>query len=128
MVKECALITGKLPLGGLPRNSEVRITDCPDMISAVNRGYMKKNLFLKPENYEMRCTCDMYYSNIYVYRYVKVKCSVFKSKPPLPKDFPKARLGRVATSERNNTSKASVFFIFRFTDPPDPIFWKLKKK
>ena len=20
------------------------------------------------------------------------------------------------------------FFIFRFTDPPDPIFWKLKKK
>ena len=21
-----------------------------------------------------------------------------------------------------------VFFIFRFTDPPDPIFWKLKKK
>ena len=24
--------------------------------------------------------------------------------------------------------KARVFFIFRFTDPPDPIFWKLKKK
>ena len=23
--------------------------------------------------------------------------------------------------------KARVFFIFRFTDPPDPIFWKLKK-
>ena len=24
--------------------------------------------------------------------------------------------------------KAKVFFIFRLTDPPDPIFWKLKKK
>ena len=24
--------------------------------------------------------------------------------------------------------RARVFFIFRFTDPPDPIFWKLKKK
>ena len=24
--------------------------------------------------------------------------------------------------------KARVFFFFRFTDPPDPIFWKLKKK
>ena len=24
--------------------------------------------------------------------------------------------------------EARVFFIFRFTDPPDPIFWKLKKK
>ena len=25
-------------------------------------------------------------------------------------------------------AKARVFFIFRFTDHPDPIFWKLKKK
>ena len=39
MAKECALITGKLPLGGLPRNSVVRIIDCPDMTSAVDRGH-----------------------------------------------------------------------------------------
>ena len=25
-------------------------------------------------------------------------------------------------------SSGQSFFIFRFTDPPDPIFWKLKKK
>ena len=30
MAKECMLSAGKLPLGGLPRNSVVRITDCPD--------------------------------------------------------------------------------------------------
>ena len=30
--------TGKLPLGGLPRDSVVRITDYPDMISAVDSG------------------------------------------------------------------------------------------
>ena len=35
MAKECMLRTDKLPLGGLPRNSVVRITDCPDMTSAV---------------------------------------------------------------------------------------------
>ena len=28
-VKECMLSTSKLPLGGLPRNSLVWITDCP---------------------------------------------------------------------------------------------------
>ena len=30
--------TGNLPLGGLPRNSSDRITDRPDMTSAVYRG------------------------------------------------------------------------------------------
>ena len=35
MEKECRLITGKLPQGDLTRNSEVRITDHPDMTSAV---------------------------------------------------------------------------------------------
>ena len=34
MSKECKLSTGKLPLGGLPRNSVVRINDHPDMTSA----------------------------------------------------------------------------------------------
>ena len=38
MAKECTLSTGKLSLGGLPRNSVVRITDRPDMTSAVYHG------------------------------------------------------------------------------------------
>ena len=40
MAKECTcmLITGKLPLGSLPRNSVVRITERPDMTSAVYHG------------------------------------------------------------------------------------------
>ena len=38
MAKGCALSTGYLPRGGLPRNSVDRITDRLDMISAVDRG------------------------------------------------------------------------------------------
>ena len=38
MAKKCALSTGYLPLGGLPRNSVDRLTDRPDMTSAVDRG------------------------------------------------------------------------------------------
>ena len=38
MGKGCALSTGYLPRGGLPRNSVNRITDRPDMTSAVDRG------------------------------------------------------------------------------------------
>ena len=38
MAKECALSTCYLPRGGLPRNSVDRITDRPDMTSAVDRG------------------------------------------------------------------------------------------
>ena len=38
MAKGCALSTGFLPLGGLPRNSVDRITDRPDMTSVVDRG------------------------------------------------------------------------------------------
>ena len=38
MEKENTLSTGKLPLGGLHRNSVVRITDRPDMTSAVYGG------------------------------------------------------------------------------------------
>ena len=37
MAKECVLSTGKLPLRGLPRNGEFRITDSPNMTSAVYR-------------------------------------------------------------------------------------------
>ena len=38
MAKGCALSTGYLPRGGLPRNSVNRITDRPDMTSAFDRG------------------------------------------------------------------------------------------
>ena len=38
MAKGCALSTGYLPRGGLPRNRVDRITDRPDMTSAVDRG------------------------------------------------------------------------------------------
>ena len=38
MAKGCALSTGYLPRGGLPGNSVDRITDRPDMTSAVDRG------------------------------------------------------------------------------------------
>ena len=38
MAKGCALSTGYLPRGGLPRNSVDRITDRPDITSAVDRG------------------------------------------------------------------------------------------
>ena len=38
MAKRWALSTGNLSRGGLPRNSVDRITDRPDMTSAVDRG------------------------------------------------------------------------------------------
>ena len=38
MAKRWALSTGNLPRGGLPMNSVDRITDRPDMTSAVDRG------------------------------------------------------------------------------------------
>ena len=38
MAKGCALSTGYMPRGGLPRNSVDRITDRSDMTSAVDRG------------------------------------------------------------------------------------------
>ena len=49
MAKECSLNTGKLALVGLPRNSVVRITDLritdrPDMTSAVYCGCKATNL------------------------------------------------------------------------------------
>ena len=37
MAKGCALSTGYLPRGGLPRSRVDRITDLPDMTSAVDR-------------------------------------------------------------------------------------------
>ena len=43
MAKDCTLSTGKLPLGGLPSNSVVRINDHPNMTSAVYRGRKATN-------------------------------------------------------------------------------------
>ena len=43
MAKECTLSTGKLPPGGLSWNSVVRLTDHPDMTSAVYRGHKALN-------------------------------------------------------------------------------------
>ena len=43
MAKGCALSPGYLPLGGLHRNSVDRITDRPDMTSAVDRGRKATN-------------------------------------------------------------------------------------
>ena len=37
MAKECTLSTGQLPPEGLSRNGAVRITDYPDMTSALNK-------------------------------------------------------------------------------------------
>ena len=42
-VKECMLSTGKLPQGGLPRNSVVRIDDHPNVTSAVYSGHKAIN-------------------------------------------------------------------------------------
>ena len=39
MAKGCALSSGYLPREGLPRNSVDRITDRPNMTSAVDRGH-----------------------------------------------------------------------------------------
>ena len=56
MVKECMLSTGKLPLGGLPRNSVVRIADCPDMTSAVHRGRQASNqTHVLPQSAQYHC-------------------------------------------------------------------------
>ena len=38
MAKECVLSAGKLPLGGLPRNNVVKISNHLDMTSAVDSG------------------------------------------------------------------------------------------
>ena len=49
MVKECALSTSKLPPRGLPSNSVFRITDLPNMSSAVNHGCKATNYCNDPK-------------------------------------------------------------------------------
>ena len=53
MAKECMLSTGILPLGGLPRNSVVRVTDPPDM----------PQLFTVDVKHQNKRTNDDMYSN-----------------------------------------------------------------
>ena len=53
MAKGCALSTGYLPLGGLPRNSVDRIADRPDMTSAVDRGRKASTQTNKQNNLEL---------------------------------------------------------------------------
>ena len=45
MVKEFTLCTGKLSMEGLHKNIVVRITDGPDMTTAVYHGYKATNQF-----------------------------------------------------------------------------------
>ena len=52
MAKGCALSTGYLPRGGLPRNSVDRITDRPDMPSAVDRGRKASTQTNKQKSYK----------------------------------------------------------------------------
>ena len=52
MAKEWQLSTGNLPRGGLPRNSVDRITDRPDMTSAVDSG--RKALTQQQQNGQRR--------------------------------------------------------------------------
>ena len=53
MAKECTLRTGKLPLGGLPRNRVVWITDRPDMTSSNYHGRMTTNHTIKQKTRSM---------------------------------------------------------------------------
>ena len=59
--KECALSTGNLPRGGLPRYSVDRITDRPDMTLAVDCG---RKALTQPNNpailteLDIICTCN----------------------------------------------------------------------
>ena len=55
MAKGCALSTGYLPRGGLPMNSVDRITDRPDMTSAVGRG-RKASAQTKKQQTNLYCT------------------------------------------------------------------------
>ena len=43
MAKECTLNIGKLPPGGLPRNTVVKTTDCPELTSAVTMDVKQKS-------------------------------------------------------------------------------------
>ena len=58
---KCTLSTGKLPLGGLPRNTVVRTIDRPNMTSAVYRGRKSLNQSNKQTN-TIKVSLDIYVS------------------------------------------------------------------
>ena len=62
MAKRCALSTGNLLRGGLPRNSVDRITDRPDMTSAVYRGRKASTQTNKQKYFQ---TLKMFYMKKY---------------------------------------------------------------
>ena len=69
MAKGCALSTGYLPRGGLPRNSVDRITDRPDMTSAVDRG-RKASTQTKTKNLSSEvCTKKVCAKKFFNFRY-----------------------------------------------------------
>ena len=64
MAKGCALSTGYLSRGGLPRNSVDMITDRPDMTSAVDRGRKASNKTKKTQtsiNLNKIVTCKVFH-------------------------------------------------------------------
>ena len=71
MVKRCALSTGYMPQGGLPRNIVDRITDCPDMTSAVDRGRKASTQTNKQKVNRFSCDTghELYdsYCNLHIY-------------------------------------------------------------
>ena len=76
MAKGCALSTGYLPQGGLPRNSVDRLTDRPYMTSAVDRGHKastqtKTKLFIGlhmmcPQPIRVQDFCKKKYNILYL--------------------------------------------------------------
>ena len=58
MAKGCALSTGYLPRGGLPKNSVDRITGRPDMTSVVDRG-RKASTQTNPNKNKCRPSFDL---------------------------------------------------------------------
>ena len=54
MAKCCALSTGYLPREGLPKNSVDRITDRPDITSAVDRGRKASTQINKTKTIELK--------------------------------------------------------------------------
>ena len=83
MVKGCALSTGYLPRGGLPRNSVDRITEHPDMTSAVDRG---RKASTQTQSYVKSQECDtsvkqrynskLHQKKINFFAYAKIKMQI----------------------------------------------------